>query len=86
MEGKEPWLFWMVRGSWFDKLTMRESVDERVLNSATFVICNVDDYRCIHTLPHGELVEPRTTNHEPRTTITNPTQTAPAGAILPQDP
>ncbi|SDO97654.1 hypothetical protein SAMN05443582_10359 [Phyllobacterium sp. OV277] len=57
-----------IGGSWFDKLTMRERGDERESSSATFVlgnflICNADDYRCILTLPHGELVEPRTTNH-----------------------
>ncbi|MBA8902713.1 hypothetical protein [Phyllobacterium sp. P30BS-XVII] len=44
----------VVRGSWFDKLTMRERGDERESFSATLAIIVAD-----LTLPHGELVEGR---------------------------
>ena len=61
----------IVRGSPFDKLrklTMRESEDCRESSSAMRVnsVCNISDQLYSTTLPHGELVEPRTTNHEPR--------------------
>ncbi len=48
-------MWFVVRGSWFDKLTMRERGDERESFSATLAIIVAD-----LTLPHGELVEPRT--------------------------
>jgi len=44
--------------AWFDKLTMREVEDCRELYSATHQIGLATNH-----LPHGELVEPRTTNH-----------------------
>ncbi|SDO77302.1 hypothetical protein SAMN05443582_1021025 [Phyllobacterium sp. OV277] len=60
--------WFVVRGSWFDKLTMRESVDATI-------IADISDHKhcrskrlqrkgcrtwlpCITPLPHGELVEP----------------------------
>ncbi|SDP12258.1 hypothetical protein SAMN05443582_103460 [Phyllobacterium sp. OV277] len=50
----------VVRGPWFDKLTMREIGDATIITK----IAEPDSLQPI-SLPHGELVEPRTTNHAP---------------------
>ncbi|SDN92728.1 hypothetical protein SAMN05443582_101500 [Phyllobacterium sp. OV277] len=50
--------WFVVRGSWFDKLTMRE-------RGAVTLIANVAELDSLASTqaPHGEPVEPRTTNH-----------------------
>ncbi|MBA8878702.1 hypothetical protein FHW16_002414 [Phyllobacterium myrsinacearum] len=45
-------------GSWFDKLTMRERVGCKIIHHR----CRIE-LPAILTLPHGELVEPRTTHY-----------------------